>query len=243
MSILWIVGLDRSSYLPFLPPFQLTVSDRDTLDVNGHLECVEPAGLAGRQTLLFEPLTIVPPQLLLSETSSSETGWSTANGYAASTGHGLGTGLMSAAGLGANGRPARVPQLQFQLVTRDTLDLEDGGPPVRLSYLTCCDGAPAASPDTSATDLAVWPSKLCGQPGSTTARFSATFTVSLTVLDQNDNRPVFQETVYPATVMENLAAMTKVIKVGENCLFFTFVSFAFCQNDNFTLKQYCLFSY
>ncbi|VDD81089.1 unnamed protein product [Mesocestoides corti] len=101
---------------------------------------------------------------------------------------------------------AVVPELHFDLYTKHTLDREDG-PPVRLSRLVCWDRVVGSSDLIYAGEVGH------GAVSSKVTRLTSTLTVSVHVLDRNDNAPIFTQPTFTAELEENSDIRKEILQL------------------------------
>ncbi|CAH8605984.1 unnamed protein product [Dicrocoelium dendriticum] len=93
---------------------------------------------------------------------------------------------------------------RYDLYSGRTFDRETE-PQVQLSYLICSDS------QLNSDDFLERAKEMDGRRALT-----ATLTISLTIVDQNDNRPVFEQSHYEAILEENSEIGTRIIQVHAN---------------------------
>ena len=100
---------------------------------------------------------------------------------------------------------AAVPELHFDLYTRQSLDREEGGP-VRLARLVCWDGGGVDEAEQHYKfNLAI------GEGRSVS--LTSTLTLTIHVQDKNDNAPIFTHTSFTAELEENSEIRKEILQV------------------------------
>ncbi|XP_018650518.1 putative cadherin [Schistosoma mansoni] len=187
----------------------LLVVDQDSPEVNGQVHCEEPHHLKGKQPIVFvqESVYSLPRQqsssLSLSELTSDLDNNNNNNYLPTSLSH-----LSSSEN--------HVYQ-RLTLYSLSEFDRENG-PDEYKSILYCWDGITSTTFSQAPYDSSIYMDKyapLNYSKSSTLVSLSqtATMTITLHIVDANDNEPTFEEQFYKAEIKENSPIGTKIIKI------------------------------
>ncbi|CAH8494921.1 unnamed protein product [Heterobilharzia americana] len=179
----------------------LLIIDRDSPEVNGQVRCEEPPGLKSKQPILFVQESIHLHEILPSSLFPSDFAHSDQPKYSS-----------------IQFRSDTNVYQRFTLYSQTEYDRENGADEYQ-SILLCWDGILNYSPSEtlSASFFSSEKSstlKLSEMPVAMSSGLTATMTIILNVIDENDNAPTFEETLYKAEIRENSPVDTKVIKVN-----------------------------
>ncbi|VDO04031.1 unnamed protein product [Rodentolepis nana] len=106
-----------------------------------------------------------------------------------------------------------VPELQFDLYTRQSLDREEGEP-VRLARLVCWDGVGGGVGLGGASDYIYGGGSLTSSnSGRVSVRLTSTLTLSIHIQDRNDNAPIFTQSTFTAELLENSDIRKEIIQL------------------------------
>lgn len=114
-----------------------------------------------------------------------------------------------------------VPELHFDLYTRQSLDREEGAP-VRLARLVCWDGVGGGVCLGDAGDYVFSGCSITSSNnGRSPVRLTSTLTLSIHVQDRNDNAPVFTQSTFSAELEENGDIRKEIFQVSaiQNYIF------------------------
>ncbi|TNN12153.1 Protocadherin-9 [Schistosoma japonicum] len=177
---------------------QLLIIDRDSPEVNGQVHCEEPSNLRQNQPILF-----VQESLYLHDKTSYQDVYNTSSSSMFST-------------ISSN-TETHVYQ-RYTLYSQKKFDREHTTEKYQ-TILYCWDGVSSSrtlsqvySPETLHTDqrepivvaTTTFPS----------SSLTATMTIVLQILDENDNEPTFDKQLYITTTKENSPIGTKIIKMN-----------------------------
>ncbi|CAH8532558.1 unnamed protein product [Schistosoma rodhaini] len=183
----------------------LLVVDRDSPEVNGQVHCEEPHHLKGKQPIVFvqESMYSLPRQqsssLSISELTSDLNNNNNNNYLPTSLSH-----LSSSEN--------HIYQ-RLTLYSLSEFDRENG-PDKYKSILHCWDGITSQTPYDSSIYMNNY-APLNYSKSSTLVSLSqtATMTITLHIVDANDNEPTFEKQFYKAEIKENSPIGTKIIKI------------------------------
>ncbi|VDP56067.1 unnamed protein product [Schistosoma curassoni] len=186
----------------------LLIIDRDSPKVNGQVHCEEPSHLIRNQPILFvqESLYLNEQTLLQKEFHHHHHH----NNYSTI----FSTLSSSSSSLSYSNTETHVYQ-RFTLYSQNKYDRENLTDKY-LAILYCWDGIPNSFSNSPLS--AEYDNKHVSMNSiSTSNSLTATMTIVLHILDENDNEPIFDKQLYKATLKENSPINTKIIQVS-NCL-------------------------
>ncbi|CAH8496427.1 unnamed protein product [Schistosoma intercalatum] len=188
----------------------LLIVDRDSPEVNGQVHCEEPHHMKSKQPIVFvqESVYLLPRQQSASlslEGLTSNLNTNNNNNY-------LPTSLSP-----SSSSENHVYQ-RLTLYSLSEFDRENG-PDKYKSIIYCWDGVTSTTFSQTPYDSSVYMDKYAplnySKSSSTLVSSSqtATMTITLHIIDANDNEPTFEEQFYKAEIKENSPIGTKIIKM------------------------------
>uniref|UniRef100_A0A095AE07 Cadherin domain-containing protein n=1 Tax=Schistosoma haematobium TaxID=6185 RepID=A0A095AE07_SCHHA len=183
--------------------------DRDSPEVNGQVHCEEPHHMKGKQPIVFvqESVYLLPRQ----QSASLSLEGLTPNLNTNNNNNYLPTSLSP-----SSSSENHVYQ-RLTLYSLSEFDRENG-PDKYKSIIYCWDGVTSTTFSQTPYDSSVYMDKYAplnySKSSSTLVSSSqtATMTITLHIIDANDNEPTFEEQFYKAEIKENSPIGTKIIK-------------------------------
>ncbi|CAH8505166.1 unnamed protein product [Schistosoma bovis] len=188
----------------------LLIVDRDSPEVNGQVHCEEPHHMKGKQPIVFvqESVYLLPRQ----QSASLSLEGLTPNLNTNNNNNYLPTSLSP-----SSSSENHVYQ-RLTLYSLSEFDRENG-PDKYKSIIYCWDGVTSTTFSQTPYDSSVYMDKYAplnySKSSSTLVSSSqtATMTITLHIIDANDNEPTFEEQFYKAEIKENSPIGTKIIKM------------------------------
>lgn len=107
-----------------------------------------------------------------------------------------------------------VPELHFDLYTRQSLDREEGAP-IRLARLICWDGVGGGAGLGETNDYIFGGGSVTSSSNDrASVRLTSTLTLSIDIQDRNDNAPIFTQSAFTAELEENGDIRKEIIQVS-----------------------------
>ncbi|KAM3176293.1 hypothetical protein ACTXT7_006788 [Hymenolepis weldensis] len=106
-----------------------------------------------------------------------------------------------------------VPELHFDLYTRQSLDREEGAP-IRLARLVCWDGVGGGAGLGVTNDYVFGGGSVTSSNNDrASVRLTSTLTLSIDIQDRNDNAPIFTQSAFTAELEENGDIRKEIIQL------------------------------
>uniref|UniRef100_A0A5K4FE07 Cadherin n=1 Tax=Schistosoma mansoni TaxID=6183 RepID=A0A5K4FE07_SCHMA len=194
----------------------LLIIDRDSPQVNGQVHCEEPSHLIRNQPILFVKESFDLNERILSQ-NHNDYYYSTIFSTISSTSSSSTSSSSSPSSLLSN-TETHVYQ-RFTLYSQNKYDRENITDKY-LAILYCWDGIPNSfsnslvsldSTNYLSTDYPKHVSSMTSM--SLLSSLTATMTITLQILDENDNEPIFDKPLYKVTFKENSPRNTKIIQM------------------------------
>ncbi|TNN18115.1 Cadherin EGF LAG seven-pass G-type receptor 1, partial [Schistosoma japonicum] len=180
----------------------LLIIDRDSPEVNGQVQCEEPSDLKGKQPVVLVQESIYSPQRQQPSSLTELTTDLNNNNY-----------LPTSYSLSSSSENHVYQRLS--LYSLNEFDRESG-PDKYETVLYCWDGIKSIPTSQvlydSSVHMALNSSK--SYLANRSPSLTATMTITLHILDANDNEPIFKEQFYKAEIKENSPIGTKIIKMN-----------------------------
>ncbi|KAK4469597.1 hypothetical protein MN116_007133 [Schistosoma mekongi] len=182
----------------------LLIIDRDSPEVNGQVQCDEPSDLKGKQPVVLVQESVYSPQRQQpSPLTELISGLNSNNNNYLPTGY-------SPSSSSENHVYQRLSLYSFSEFDRES------GPDKYETVLYCWDGIKSTTTSQTFYDSSAYMALNSSKSYLTkiSPSLTATMTITLHILDANDNEPIFKEQFYKAEIKENSPIGTKIIKMN-----------------------------